>query len=377
MRSCGFFFLFLHASLRAPLTYCISLARHISENQGPAKQYLKVVANGAMLRKYNDCLGLSMHGFPLPVHELMRKAHRKKKSYFKYLASVGYDNRLYVAPRGAARQYGSSDLTDFAKRNAQAQILFVGDCLARQSFNAYARSLGLAVPGSATAKMIRSSDGGHMPGFEFVDRNDVQRGWYKHEAAPAFLVPFNDGHIKNLTAKIESLLKENSLDSRKDNVVLWMNYDLWAWYSGSVNWPHSANRAAKLNELISAMKSAFPGARIAWQTTSYIDLVIMKASPEKPDWWLFDHSIKHASENNVKNIDEPFMEKMGVAVVPRYDITKDYRGLQCDGLHHDPRAGQASQSWHCYGFLAIEDLILQSGIAALTGSEEVPICAAS
>lgn len=71
------------------------------------------------------------------------------------------------------------------------------------------------------------------------------------------------------------------------------------------------------------------------------------------------------------------MEKLGVAVVPRYTITKDYRGLQCDGLQHDPRASEDTGSWRCYGLQAIEDLILHSGIAALTGSQEVPICAAS
>eukprot|EP00746_Dinoflagellata_sp_MGD_P025172 gnl/MRDRNA2_/MRDRNA2_159162_c0_seq1.p1 gnl/MRDRNA2_/MRDRNA2_159162_c0~~gnl/MRDRNA2_/MRDRNA2_159162_c0_seq1.p1 ORF type:complete len:158 (-),score=16.16 gnl/MRDRNA2_/MRDRNA2_159162_c0_seq1:134-607(-) len=157
-----------------------------------------------------------------------------------------------------------------------------------------------------------------------------------------------------------------------------MSHDVHSWFDGMPNWPYHIDRAAKLHELRSTMKSAVSGARIAWQTSRYVDMDTIWAVPEKPDAGFYEsQGIQNAMAFHAKSIDEKVMNDLGVAVVPRYDITRNYRGLHCDGIHHRPHGWTDSTSWDCFEFEAIEDLILQSGIAALTGTEQVPVCAAS
>jgi len=220
-----------------------------------------------------------------------------------------------------------------------------------------------------------------MDGFEnhtqeHVDKIEMQRGWFQE--TNAYFVDFMNGDIANLKRIIKSVLKENGLNPQNDNVILWMNFAVHAWFGGRNNWKPTDNRQKKLQELILAMRDAFPGARIAWQTSSYIDMDIMSALPAKGDVSRYsEFHIGDVTATATKEIDEPIMHALGVPVVRRYDITAAYRGLQCDGIHHSPHLATNANMWHCYGFGAIEDLILQSGLAALTGADQMPICKAS
>jgi len=128
MQSSNTMNLILHVLLNVPLKSCLHL---LETAHNPACE----------LSRVNNCLELSLRGFPLQVPTLMSKSHGNKMEYFDYLESIGFNTSLHVVERGQIKQYANAALDDPAKRNAKAHVLFVGDCMARQSFEAYLRNL--------------------------------------------------------------------------------------------------------------------------------------------------------------------------------------------------------------------------------------------
>jgi hypothetical protein len=275
----------------------------------------------------NDCFTLSMGGFPLPSKALAQELG-SKEVYFKHLKSLGYDESLHVVQRGTVEKFDEC-LGDMKK----TFIVFIGDCMARQSFEAF-NSIG-----SKGDRIPVTPDEVEMLEIMSLDKQksaelSLPRFFAKANSA---YIPWHSGSIDEFLQECQHLLGESGLVPSHDNVLIWADYDLHTYFYGKYgDFGPSRNRRNKLQELVTRTRQSFPGARIAWMTANFLDLDIMGIPPVKRDFPKFvSWGLKKATSSHVV-IDEEVMQALNVSIVPRYQVSTEYAGLQCDGIHNNP-----------------------------------------
>jgi hypothetical protein len=322
----------------------------------------------------DNCFTLNMGGFPLPsgplTHELVTKA-----DYFKHVKSLGYDESLRVVQKGTVEKFdecwGNMKNTFF---------VFVGDCMGRQSFRAFSR---ISSEGDRVLKENKTITPAEDEMLEILSLDQKKSAelsvpkQYVVKGNSAY-VQWQEGNIDEFIQRCQQLFDESGLDPSHDDVVIWANFAIHTYFFGSTgDFGVSQDRRLKLQELITRLRQSFPGARIAWMTANHLDLRIMESPPEKHDVRYFKQAGVKPKTIGTVAIDEDIMQALNVSIVPRYQVSKKYAGLQCDGIHNDPHNETGADSWGCPGYPAIEELILRAGIAAMCSPGEFPICAPS
>mmetsp|Transcript_2409 Transcript_2409/g.7301 ORF Transcript_2409/g.7301 Transcript_2409/m.7301 type:complete len:237 (+) Transcript_2409:54-764(+) len=103
----------------------------------------------------DDCWELSKPGFPLPVQSILA-GHPSKMEYFDYIRTLGYDESLHVVPRGNPVHMDSDCLK--GQNKEWIHMVFVGDCMERQSWEAFARNAEYKVPPEVLTAARQMSD---------------------------------------------------------------------------------------------------------------------------------------------------------------------------------------------------------------------------
>jgi hypothetical protein len=318
------------------------------------------------ITRTDNCFTLNMGGFPLPSGAWTDK-FGSKANYFKYVKSLGYDESLHVVHKGTVEKFdecwGDMKNTFF---------VFVGDCMARQSFRAFSRmsSEGGRVSFTpAEDEMLETLSLDQKKSAELpLPKQFVTKG-------NSAYVQWQEGNIDEFIQRCQQLFVETRLDPSHDDVIIWASFAIHTYLFGSNgDFGPSQDRRLKLQELVTRVRQSFPGVRIAWMTASILDLHIMASPPEKHDVRYFNQAgVKPKTIRQVP-MDEEIMQALNVSIVPRYQVSKKYAGLQCDGIHNDPHGETGADAWGCPGYPAVEELIVRAGIAALCSPGEFPIC---
>lgn len=317
----------------------------------------------------SDCFTLSKGGFPLPTNALLKDLGWDKAKYFKHIKSLGYDETLHVVQKGTVEKFDKC-LGDMEK----TFIVFVGDCMARQSFEAFNQ---IGSHGDRVSFTPAEVDMLEIMSLDVQKSAELSLPRYVAKANSAY-VPWHSGNIAEFLQECQHFLDESGLVPSRDNVMIWAGYDIHTFFAGvHGDFGPFQDRRLKLKELVTRSRQSFPGVRVAWMTANHLDLDIMGSFPQKREFPRFvEQGVKKATENH-HFTDEEVMQALNVTIVPRYQVSTTYAGVQCDGIHNNPHniAGDHSESWGCPRYPAVEDLIVRAGIASLCSPGYLPICA--
>jgi len=278
----------------------------------------------------------------------------------------------------------------------KSHFIFMGDCMARQSFQAYVRNrkgyAGGPFDARLQSELLRMTEDERMierlmMGIledQVLQENQTSvlermiehmpKRMFTHEDAS--FVDWLSGDVDEAIRRCRELLQANALDPRQVSITVWADYAIHAFFTGRKEWIW--DREAQLRKFVVKFRAEFPRVRLAWMTTNYIDMEIMGAKPHKMDFGHFEDSGVPQITRDQVAVDERVMKSFGVPVVPRAEVSAAYRGLQCDGLHNEPHSNTHAEAWDCLGFPAVEDLILQAGLASLCDASGLQsICATS
>jgi hypothetical protein len=257
-------------------------------------------------------------------------------------------------------------------------FVFVGDCMARQSFRAFSRIGSEGDRVLKENKQFTPAEDEMLETLSFDETRSAELSVPKQYVVKAnsAYVQWHEGRIDDVIQRCQQLFDESGLDPSHDDVVIWANFAIHTYFLGSKgDFGPSQDRRKKLHDLITRLRQSFRGARIAWMTASHLDLNLMASSPEGPHTHYYNQAGVKPKTIRTVAIDEEVMRQLGVYVVPRYQVSKAYSGLQCDGIHNDPHNETGAQDWGCPGYPAVEELIVRAGIAALCSPQEFPVCA--
>jgi hypothetical protein len=362
--------LLIAASFETCPTFALQLALQselkvleVPQLVGQEELCLQELCSPKVLTKTTDCLGLSKTGFPLPADKMLKEAGNSKRVYFDRIKQLGYDENLEVVAQGKAEIRSKDCLAEHQKQI----VAFVGDCMPRQTYEAFLRnslaSTSISVELTEGGKVVeRSADG-----MESEEKVAFLGGDVPGEVN-AFYQTWWCTSVDEMLSKLDNNLAFAHSDARVqgNGLVLWMGCSIWAFMVPDATAWGDEGREDQLRNLVTKVRARFPQATLIWDAPSWIDMGIMAADPPKPDMWKFTDRNVTTQQITFAKRDLVISREMGFSVVPRTAISMGYSGLQCDGIHNTPKSGGADAvDWGCPEYPAVEDLVLQAGLAAV------------
>mmetsp|Transcript_90029 Transcript_90029/g.280206 ORF Transcript_90029/g.280206 Transcript_90029/m.280206 type:complete len:340 (-) Transcript_90029:57-1076(-) len=315
------------------------------------------------LRTGPSCLGLDAGSFPLSVDELLEAANHSKTRYFEQLRHMGITSRMKMTGPGLP------NVCLTRPGRPRLHVIFVGDSMTGMASIAYTRNAG---DHAATRQQKRRGEA-----FEEAvrrARSDFE-GSVVVPGAPASVVWWAAReYIRPMLESVQAVISDQGLDLSRDTVVMWMSAFVHGLFRGDDRWVKLDGRAGKIEGLLRQMNSTFPGAHFVWESSFPIDVALMGADPPKDDTAMFKPLANPTHVKALTDIDVAVTSRFGVPMTQRGWVMTKYRGLLCDGLHADPHRETAAESWGCYGFRAVEDLVFQSGLYAACKGQRAPFC---
>jgi len=101
---------------------------------------------------------------------------------------------------------------------------------------------------------------------------------------------------------------------------------------------------------------------------THLDEYVLMLHPPKPDWRAFAQFSTMAIWNQ---LDSEAAVELGVGFVSFYNITRRYKGLQCDGMHFG--SSYDRMDWDCHGFTVVSDVAMQHALHVLCSSHRLAV----